>query len=59
MKKYTSIIILIMAFTISNCVSAQVVVGSSSLTGDVTIDDGATFQLKSEDKGLMIPKVLL
>ncbi|MDT0555836.1 hypothetical protein [Patiriisocius hiemis] len=59
MKKYTSIIILIMAFTISNCVNAQVVVGSSSLTGDVTIDDGATFQLKSEDKGLMIPKVLL
>lgn len=59
MKKFTSIIILIMAFTISNCVSAQVVVGSSSLTGDVTIDDGATFQLKSEDKGLMIPKVLL
>lgn len=59
MKKYISPQLLVMiALTVTFVTSAQVVIGESP-SGDHTIDDGAIFQLKSEDKGLMIPKVEL
>lgn len=58
MKKYISVQFLIIALTASISASAQVLI-SDSPTGDNTIDDGAILQLKSENKGLMIPKVEL
>lgn len=48
-KKY--FLLLTILFSIG--VSSQVVVG------DTTIDDGAIFQIKSDDKGLVIPNVAL
>lgn len=58
MKNYTSIYFLLIAFTFSMAVSAQVVIGESPV-GDYSIDDGAILQLKSEDQGLLIPRVSL
>jgi len=58
MKKNTTIQFLMIVLLATIGVSAQVVIGESP-AGDHTIDDGAIFQLKSEDKGLMIPKVEL
>lgn len=57
MKTYPSILLLIALIAVSITASAQVVIGESS--GDYSIDDGAIFQLKSDDKGLMIPNVPL
>ncbi|HBR54152.1 MAG TPA: hypothetical protein DEA82_08170 [Flavobacteriaceae bacterium] len=58
MKKYISAKILMIAFLASIGTSAQVVIGES-ITGGYSIDDGAIFQLKSDDKGLLIPRVSL
>jgi len=43
----------LLSFLFSLNASSQVVIGGT------TIDDGAIFQMKSDDKGLMIPKVAL
>lgn len=58
MKTYTSVLFLISVIVLSITSTAQVVIGTSP-TGDYSIDDGAMLQLKSEDKGLMIPNVAL
>ena len=58
MKKNILLQILMIALTASISTSAQVVIGELP-AGDHTIDDGAIFQLKSDNQGLMIPKVLL
>lgn len=58
MKQITTIQFLLIVLLASITTSAQVVIGESP-TGDHSIDEGAIFQLKSEDKGLMIPKVVL
>jgi hypothetical protein len=58
MKKYISVHLLLIALTFSNVASAQVVIGESP-AGDYSIDDGAIFQLKSDNKGLLIPRVAL
>ncbi|WP_114492418.1 hypothetical protein [Candidatus Ulvibacter alkanivorans] len=58
MKKLFSIKLLLIALSVTITASAQVVIGESP-AGDHSIDDGAIFQLKSDDKGLMIPQVAL
>ena len=58
MKKYFSVHLLIIALMASVTTQAQVVIGEDP-DGNTTIDDGAIFQLKSDDKGLMIPNVSL
>ena len=58
MKNYTTVHFLLITLLASLGLSAQVVIGESP-SGDHTADDGAILQLKSEDKGLMIPNVSL
>ena len=58
MKKLFSIKLVLIALSVTITASAQVVIGESP-AGDHSIDDGAIFQLKSDDKGLMIPQVAL
>jgi len=58
MKKNIILPTLLLLFLCSFTVSAQVIIGESPTTG-LTIADGAIFQLNSEEKGLMIPKVIL
>ncbi|GEM_PF-923428 len=57
--KNTTIYLFFIFLTVSLTASSQVIIGESS-TGDYeTIEDGAILQLKSEDQGLMIPRVAL
>jgi hypothetical protein len=58
MKKNILVQFLMIALTASITTSAQVVIGELP-AGDHTIDDGAIFQLKGDNQGLMIPKVAL
>lgn len=53
MNFFKIILITIIVLGVSFAMTAQVVIG------DNTIDNGAIFQLKSDDKGLLIPKVPL
>ncbi|GEQ85526.1 hypothetical protein ULMS_10340 [Patiriisocius marinistellae] len=57
MKNYFLAQFLLIILTASVGTSAQVVIPDS--TENHTIDNGAIFQLKSENKGLMIPKISL
>ena len=57
MKKYILAPLLMLSLTASVVVSAQVVIADASQ--DLTLDDGAIFQLKSDNKGLLIPNVFL
>jgi hypothetical protein len=58
MKNYTTVYILLIALTASLTVTGQVVIGESPV-GDHSIDDGAIIQLKSDNQGLLIPRVAL
>ena len=58
MKKYKSYQFLLLTLLASLTISGQVVIGESP-SGDYTADNGAILQLKSEDKGLLIPRVAL
>jgi len=58
MKNNISVYFLIIALAFSYSATAQVVFGESPI-GDHSIDDGAIFQLKSDDMGLLIPRVAL
>jgi hypothetical protein len=58
MKKIISVHVLMIALTFSYVASAQVVIGESP-AGDHSIEDGAIFQLKSDNQGLLIPRVAL
>lgn len=57
MKKYISVQLLIIALTASVAASSQVLIADP--TEDQTIENGAILELKSENKGLLIPRVLL
>lgn len=61
MKTFTYVLSVFAAVALSIPANAQVVIGTSTASSADynTIDDGAILQLKSEDKGLMIPNVAL
>lgn len=59
MKKIKSIQILLILLFITVGTFAQVLIDDGSTGGSISIDDGAILQLKSSNKGLMIPNVAL